>query len=66
MKDIVKYCKNTIKEIGALINFTETSLKINLEKEEYINIEEVILQNEENTKRTVKQKTKNKSRNSIT
>ena len=54
MKDIVKYCKNTIKEIGALINFTETSLKQNMEKEEYINSEEVILQNEENTKRTVK------------
>ena len=62
MKDIVKYCKDTIKEIGALINFTETTLKQSMEKEEYINIEEVILQNEENTKRTVKQKKKKRKK----
>ena len=55
MKDIVKYCDDTIKETGALINSTEASLKQNLEKEEYRNIEEVILQNEETTKNTLKQ-----------
>ena len=55
MKDIVKYCSNTIKETGALTNSTEASLKRNMEKEEYRNVEEVILQNEETTKCTLKQ-----------
>ena len=48
-------CNNTIKENGALINSTETSLKLNLKKGEYRSIEEVILQNEECTIRTLKQ-----------
>ena len=55
MKDIVKYCEDTTKETAALINSTEVSLKQNMEKEEYRNIERVILQNEETTKRTLKQ-----------
>ena len=55
MKDIVKHCYNTIKENGILTNSTEASLKQNIEKEEYKNIEEVILQNKETTKHTVKQ-----------
>ena len=53
---IVKYYDDTIKEIGVLINSTEASLKQNIEKEEYRNIEEVILQNEETTKHTLKQR----------
>ena len=56
MKDIVKYYEDTIKETGALIHFTEASLKQNMKKEEYRNIEEVILQNEETTKRTLTQR----------
>ena len=55
MKDIVKYCSNTIKETGALTNSTEASLKRNMEKEEYRNVEEVILQNEETTRCKLKQ-----------
>ena len=55
MKDIVKYCYNAIKENGVLKNSTEALLKQNIEKEEYKNIEEVILQNKETTKHTVKQ-----------
>ena len=55
MKDIVKYCDGTIKETGDLINFTEASSKQNMEKEEYRNVEEVVLQIEEITKRTLKQ-----------
>ena len=54
-KDIVKYCDDTIKETGALINSTEALLKQNMEIEEYRDIEEVILQNEETTKCTLKQ-----------
>ena len=49
----MKYYEDTIKETGALIHFTEASLKQNMKKEEYRNIEEVILQNEETTKRTL-------------
>ena len=56
MKDIVKCCDDTIKETGALINSTEASLKRNMSKEEHRNIEEVILQNEETTKHTLKQR----------
>ena len=56
MKDIVIYCYDTIKETGALTNSSEASLKQNMEKEEYKNIEAVILQNEETRKRTVKQR----------
>ena len=56
MKDIVIYCYDTIKENGALTNSSEASLKQNMEKEEYKNIEAVILQNEETRKRTVKQR----------
>ena len=55
MKDIVKYCYNAIKENGVLTSSTEALLKQNIEKEEYKNIEEVILQNKETTKQTVKQ-----------
>lgn len=55
MKDIVKYCDGTIKETGDLINSTEASSKQNMEKEEYRNVEEVVLQIEEITKRTLKQ-----------
>ena len=55
MKDITKYCNNTIKETGALINSTEASLKQNMEKEEHGNTEAVILQNEGTTKHTLKQ-----------
>ena len=55
MKDIVKYCEDTIKETAALINSTEVPLKQNMEKEEYSNTEGVILQNEETAKRTLKQ-----------
>ena len=54
MKDIGKYCDDTMKETGALINFTKASLKQNMEKEGR-SIEEVILQNEETTKRPLKQ-----------
>ena len=46
----------TIKETAALINPTEASFKQNVEKEEYRNIEEVILQNVETTKRVLKQR----------
>ena len=56
MKDIVIYYYDTIKKSGALTNSTEASLKQNMEKEEYKNIEAVILQNEETRKRTVKQR----------
>ena len=56
IKYIVNYCNNTIKENGPIINSTETSLKQNLKKVEYRNIEEVILQNEESKRRTLKQK----------
>ena len=56
MKDIVKYCDETIKETSALINSTEALLKQNMEREEYRSIEEVILQNEETTKSTLKQR----------
>ena len=56
MKDIVKYCNDTIKETGALIHSTKASLKQNIEKEEYRKTEEVIPQNEETTKRTLKQR----------
>lgn len=38
MKDIVKFCDDTILEIGALINTTEVSLKQYMEKEEFRNI----------------------------
>ena len=46
----------TIKETATLINPTEASFKQNMEKEEYRNIEEVILQNVETTKRILKQR----------
>ena len=39
MKSNVKYCDDTIRETGALINSTEPSLKESIEKEEYRNIE---------------------------
>ena len=55
MKDIVKYSGDTTKELGNLINSSAASLKQNMKKEEYRNIEEVILQNEETTKGTLKQ-----------
>ena len=55
IKDIVRHCDDTIKETGALINSTEASLKQNMEKEQYRNIEEVILQNKETTNDTLKQ-----------
>ena len=58
MKDIVKYRGDKIKETGVLINSTEASLKQNMEKEEYRNIEDVILQNQETTKRTHSKATK--------
>ena len=54
-KDIVKYCGDTTKEFGNLINSSAASLKQNMKNEEYRNIEEVILQNEETTKDTLKQ-----------
>ena len=44
-----------MKDTGALINSTEALLKQNKEKKEYRNIEEVILQNEETTKSTLKE-----------
>lgn len=44
MKYIVKYCDDTIKETGALINSTDASLKQYMDKEEPRNIEEVALQ----------------------
>ena len=46
----------TIKETATLINPTEASFKQNMEKEEYRNIQEVILQNVETTKRILKQR----------
>ena len=55
MKDIVKYSGDTTKEFGNLINSSAASLKQNMKKEEYRNIEEVILQNKETTKGTLKQ-----------
>ena len=56
MKDIVKHYEDTIKETGALIRSTKASLKRHMEKEEYRNIEELILQNEETTKCTLTQR----------
>ena len=39
MKSNVKYCDDTIRETGALINSTEASSKERIEKEEYRNTE---------------------------
>ena len=47
IKNIVKFCDNTIEETSALINSTETPL--------IRNIREVVLQNLKSTKRTLKQ-----------
>ena len=56
MKDILKYCEDTINKTGASIKSTEALSKQNMEREEYRNIKEVVLPNEETTKRTLKQR----------
>ena len=56
MKDILKYCEDTINKTVASIKSTEALSKQNMEREEYRNIKEVVLRNEETTKRTLKQR----------
>ena len=50
MKDIVKFCDGTIQDNltqHKLINSTEVSLKQNTENEQYRNIKEAVLENDE-------------------
>ena len=52
--------KQEIQDTGSLINSTKVSLKQITEKEEYKKIAEVILQNKESQKPTLKQQKFNK------
>ena len=56
MKDILKYCEDTTNKTVASIKSNEALSKQNMEREEYRNIKEVVLRNEETTKRTLKQR----------
>lgn len=54
MTNIDKFTINRIKQIGALINYSETSSKQNIKGKEFRNIEKVILKNLEITKCSLK------------
>ena len=56
MKNIVSFCDQTLTATTTEVKTTEQTLKHNMEKQEFADVEQVITQNEETTKRILKQR----------
>ena len=60
MKNIVSFCDQTLTATTTEVKTTEQTLKHNMEKQEFANVEQIITQNEKTTERILQQRKFNK------